>query len=43
MGPPGSSATSPLPSKVVKITRNNSGKTNVKNADAGFRQNVLFV
>ncbi len=27
----------------MKITRNSSGKTNVKNADAGFRQNVLFV
>ena len=27
----------------VKITRNISGKANVKNADAGFRQNAMFV
>jgi len=26
----------------VKITRNISGKANVKNADAGFRQNDLL-
>jgi hypothetical protein len=33
----------PFPSNDVKITRNSSGKMNVKNADAGFRQNALFV
>ena len=33
----------PLPSSAVKITRNSNGNTNVKNADAGFRQNALFV
>jgi hypothetical protein len=27
----------------VKITRNSSGNAKVKNADAGFRQNALFV
>ena len=32
-----------LPNNTVKITRNMSGKTNVKNADAGFRQKALFV
>jgi hypothetical protein len=27
----------------VKMTRNISGNTNVKNAEAGFRQNAVFV
>ncbi len=31
------------PSSDVKITRNISGNANVKNADAGFRQNALLV
>ena len=35
--------TSPPPSSAVKITRNISGNANVKNADAGLRQNDLFV
>ena len=30
------------PSRAVKITRNMSGNANVKNAEAGFRQNALF-
>ena len=33
----------PEPSKAVKITRNMSGKANVKKADAGLRQNALLV
>ena len=33
----------PSPSRAVKITRNISGKANVKNADAGLRQKDLFV
>ena len=33
----------PCPSSAVKITRNISGNANVKNAEAGFRQNALFV
>ena len=36
-------STSPEPSRAVKITRNINGKANVKNAEAGFRQNALFV
>ncbi len=36
-------AISPSPSSDVKITRNISGNANVKNAEAGFRQNALFV
>jgi hypothetical protein len=30
------------PSRAVKITRNISGNANVKNAEAGFRQNALL-
>jgi hypothetical protein len=30
------------PSSAVKMTRNMSGKANVKNADAGLRQNALL-
>ncbi len=32
-----------FPNRPVKITRNISGKANVKKAAAGFRQNALFV
>ena len=32
-----------LPNRAVKITRNISGKAKVKNAEAGLRQNALFV
>src|SRR5919202_6764236 len=35
--------TFPDPSSDVKITRNINGNANVKNADAGFRQNALLV
>ena len=31
-----------MPSSAVKITRNISGNANVKNAEAGLRQNALF-
>ena len=34
--------TVPCPSSEVKITRNMSGNANVKNADAGLRQNDLL-
>ena len=33
---------SPWPNRDVKITKNMSGKTAVKNADAGLRQKALF-
>ena len=33
----------PCPSSAVKMTRNMSGKAKMKNAEAGFRQNALFV
>ena len=34
---------SPDPRSDVKITTNISGNANVKNAEAGLRQNTLFV
>ena len=33
----------PCPSSAVKMTRNISGKAKMKNAEAGLRQNALFV
>jgi hypothetical protein len=32
-----------FPKIAVKITRNMRGKANVKKAEAGFRQNAVFV
>jgi hypothetical protein len=39
----GEMRTVPWPSRAVKMTRNISGKAKMKKAEAGLRQNALFV
>ena len=39
----GEMRTEPCPSSAVKMTRNMSGKAKMKKAEAGLRQNALFV